>query len=181
MQESEIDMCHSAVAGDVGNPANVKRAVKVTVEKYGRIDLKRDMYQAASLAYKPAFATIRGRFDLGFDAADKESCYRCLSLDPSLVKHAKKADYSIVHNATNYALLALEAKSCSNDLVKTGKYLKDLINAAKASGYQGLQLLGLVSRGDEISIYIVEHSSDVLFTMFKLDTIYIPVSMTSFV
>lgn len=63
MQESEIDMCHSAVAGDVGNPANVKRAVKVTVEKYGRIDLKRDMYQAASLAYKPAFATIRGRFD----------------------------------------------------------------------------------------------------------------------
>ncbi|KAF1799274.1 hypothetical protein FB192DRAFT_1344287 [Mucor lusitanicus] len=164
MQESEIDMCHSAVAGDVGNPANVKRAVKVTVEKYGRIDLKRDMYQAASLAYKPAFATIRGRFD-----------------HPSLVKHAKKADYSIVHNATNYALLALEAKSCSNDLVKTGKYLKDLINAAKASGYQGLQLLGLVSRGDEISIYIVEHSSDVLFTMFKLDTIYIPVSMTSFV
>jgi peroxisomal 2,4-dienoyl-CoA reductase len=29
---------HSAVAGDVRNPADVENAVKVTVEKYGRLD-----------------------------------------------------------------------------------------------------------------------------------------------
>lgn len=31
-------MKHSAVAGDVRNPADVENAVKITVEKYGRID-----------------------------------------------------------------------------------------------------------------------------------------------
>lgn len=116
------------------------------------------------------------------DKEIKESAHRFVSMDPSLQKHAKKADYSVVHNQTKYALLAVEAKSCQNhastDLVKTGKYLKDLIDTAEAKGYQRLRLLGLVSRGEHISIYVVEHSHDFVYTMFKLDTLHIPVKYT---
>ncbi|KAL0140134.1 hypothetical protein V8B55DRAFT_1504444, partial [Mucor lusitanicus] len=110
-------------------------------------------------------------------AADKEiaeSSIRFTAIDPSLQKHAKKADYSVVHNPTKFALLTVEAKSCQNqsksssDVVKIGKYLKDLLDAAEAKGYQGLQLLGLVSRGDQINVYVVEHKYDCIYTMFKL-------------
>lgn len=112
----------------------------------------------------------------------KESCHRLVSMDPSLQKHAKKADYSVVYNPTQYALLTVDAKSCqnqsrlSNDVVKIEKYLKDLIDAAEAKNYQGLQLVGLVSKGETIVIYVVEHKHDLIYTMFKLDTLYIPVS-----
>lgn len=34
------------------------------------------------------------------DKEIKESCHRFVSMDPSLQKHAKKADYSVVHNRT---------------------------------------------------------------------------------
>ncbi|OAD08829.1 hypothetical protein MUCCIDRAFT_76290 [Mucor lusitanicus CBS 277.49] len=120
-------------------------------------------------------------------AADKEiaeSSIRFTAIDPSLQKHAKKADYSVVHNPTKFALLTVEAKSCQNqsksssDVVKIGKYLKDLLDAAEAKGYQGLQLLGLVSRGDQINVYVVEHKYDCIYTMFKLNTLHIPIKYT---
>lgn len=39
----------------------------------------------------------------------KESCHRFVSMDPSLQKHAKKADCSVVHNPTQYPFLTVEA------------------------------------------------------------------------
>ncbi|GAN03945.1 hypothetical protein MAM1_0051c03401 [Mucor ambiguus] len=119
------------------------------------------------------------------DKEIKESSNRFMAIDPSLTKHSKKADYSVVHNATKYTLLTVEAKSCqqqsksSSDLIKIGKYLKDVLEAAKKKGYQGLQLIGVVSSGEHINIYVLEHNYDYIYTLFKLDTIHIPVNYTN--
>ncbi|CAO3616690.1 unnamed protein product [Mucor fragilis] len=120
-------------------------------------------------------------------AADKEieqSNNRFISMDPSLAKHVKKADYSIVHNATKYTLLILEAKSCkqqhksATDLIKIGKYLKDTIDAAESKGFRELKLVGLISSGEHVDAYLLAHDHDYIYTMYKLYTFHIPIDRT---
>ncbi|KAK4511794.1 uncharacterized protein ATC70_003793 [Mucor velutinosus] len=120
-------------------------------------------------------------------AADKEieeSNNRFASIDPSLAKHVKKADYSIVHNATKYMLLTLEAKSCkqqhksTTDLIKIGKYLKDIIDAAEIKGFKELKLVGLISSGEHVDAYLIAHDHDYIYTLYKLYTFHIPIDRT---
>ncbi|CEP18334.1 hypothetical protein [Parasitella parasitica] len=120
-------------------------------------------------------------------AADKEivqSNQRFAKMDPSLVDHVKKADYSIVHNTTKYTLLTLEAKSCkqkyksATDLIKIGKYLKDTIDAAEKEGFADLRLVGLIASGDHVDVYIIAHDHDYIYTLYRLDTFHIPIDYT---
>ncbi|KAL0078124.1 hypothetical protein F4703DRAFT_1933197 [Phycomyces blakesleeanus] len=83
---------------------------------------------------------------LNADNMSFSSSARFTNMDPSLVNHNKRPDFSIVSNREKHLLLTLEAKRCgrsmSGDFFKLAKLLKDSLNQIEVFGID----FGLVSQ-----------------------------------
>ncbi|OAD81483.1 hypothetical protein PHYBLDRAFT_178947 [Phycomyces blakesleeanus NRRL 1555(-)] len=83
---------------------------------------------------------------LNADNMSFSSSARFTNMDPSLVNHNKRPDFSIVSNREKHLLLTLEAKRCgrsmSGDFFKLAKLLKDSLNQIEVFGI----VYGLVSQ-----------------------------------
>ncbi|KAG0185108.1 hypothetical protein DFQ28_009933, partial [Apophysomyces sp. BC1034] len=66
------------------------------------------------------------------------------------------------------------------DVVRMAKYLKDESQHAEKAGYQGLKLVGIISKGDALDTYVIEHKYDYIFTLYKLGSIHTAVDRNDF-
>lgn len=102
-------------------------------------------------------------------------------MDPSLNKQFKKADYSIVSCQGNHLVLALEAKQvkCQSkskgDLTKMAKYMKDTIDSISKEGFDSVSIIGIIAGGSSVSIYVMDHIYDYIYTLLKANTFHVPV------
>ncbi|KAG2229639.1 hypothetical protein BDF21DRAFT_498372 [Thamnidium elegans] len=117
--------------------------------------------------------------DSYFPNTKKITRKRSIDMDPSLSKHVRKADFSIVSNSSNHLILALETKSIksqnksANDLTNMARYMKDTIDDIESDGFKTVSIIGIIASGNTISTYIMTHSHDYLYYFYKLAKNYI--------
>lgn len=124
----------------------------------------------------PSFTTF------GPDKEIFESKKRFTEIDPSLKKHVRKCDYSIVTNISKHLVFALESKSVPNqgkskgDLLKMARYMKDTIDAIEDEGFESVPIVGMIASGLNWSCYVMEHKYDYLYTFYKIRNFFLPLN-----
>lgn len=79
-------------------------------------------------------------------------------------------------------MLSIEAKSvkCStgsqSDLIKLSRYMKDTLDTITLQGFNPVCLVGALVSGDSVSLYLMEHSYDYLYILYKAYTFNVPVN-----
>ncbi|KAI7869488.1 hypothetical protein BDF14DRAFT_1781876 [Spinellus fusiger] len=114
----------------------------------------------------PFFPNCKEYTTFGADKPIKESNTRFSKIDPSLSKHVKKADFSVV--------IRKKKMKSKGDLVKISKYMKDTLDAIERDGYSNVSIVDMVFSGDSVSTYVMEHKHDYVYTFYKQGRFYIP-------
>lgn len=166
------------------NPQELKKVIEVLrsivntycinycVDNVNEATLVRDTLDTLCRVYFPNTCTTKS---LGADNQVPSSSSRFTNIDPSLVNHGKRTDFSVVSHREKHLLLALEAKrvgrTVSGDFMKLAKELKESLKEINTSGYKDAPVVGLLMKGCALEYWVMDHCFDGIYRMVLVDRI----------